>query len=74
MCKVLVEESKTFLQGNDDPDGGNSRNNKNSASTLHLIEFCIFNNNTLNYFKNQTNGIIMTGEKIKYKAATDDWI
>jgi O-acetyl-ADP-ribose deacetylase (regulator of RNase III) len=64
-AKILVEESKTFLQGNDDPDGGNSRNNNNSASTLHLIEFCIFNNNTLNYFKNQANGIIMTGEKIK---------
>jgi O-acetyl-ADP-ribose deacetylase len=44
-AKILVEESKTFLQGNGDPDEGNSRNNNNSASTLHLIEFCIFNNN-----------------------------
>jgi O-acetyl-ADP-ribose deacetylase len=50
-AKILVEESKTFFQDNDDKDGANSRNNNNSASTLHLIEFCIFDNNTLNYLE-----------------------
>ena len=60
-AKILVKESKTFFQDNDDKDGGNSRNNNNnnnnSASTLHLIEFCIFDNNTLNYFENQFDSI-----------------
>jgi O-acetyl-ADP-ribose deacetylase len=49
-AKILVEESKTFLQGNND-DYGNSNNN--TISTLDIIEFCIFDNETLDYFENE---------------------
>jgi O-acetyl-ADP-ribose deacetylase len=49
-AKILVEESKTFLQCSNDDYG--SRYN-NTISTLDIIEFCIFDNETLGYFKNQ---------------------
>ncbi|MFL6470749.1 MAG: macro domain-containing protein [Nitrososphaeraceae archaeon] len=49
-AKILVEESKTFLQGDND-DYGNSNNN--TISTLDIIEFCIFDNETLDYFENE---------------------
>jgi O-acetyl-ADP-ribose deacetylase len=53
-AKILVEESKTFLQGNNDDSNSNSNN---TASTLHIIEFCIFDNDTLDYFKNPFDSI-----------------
>jgi O-acetyl-ADP-ribose deacetylase len=55
-AKILVEESKTFLQGNSNDDYGNSNNN-NTISTLDIIEFCIFDNETLDWFKNQFDNI-----------------
>jgi O-acetyl-ADP-ribose deacetylase len=48
-AKILVEESKTFLQ---DSNNDNTSNN-NTISTLDIIEFCIFDNETLVCFKNQ---------------------
>ena len=54
-AKILVEESKSFLQGNNDDDSNN--NNNNTISILHIIEFCIFDSETLDYFKNQFDNI-----------------
>ena len=51
-AKILVEESKTFLQGNNNDDYRNSNNN-NTIATLDIIEFCIFDNETLVCFSNQ---------------------
>jgi len=57
-AKVLVEESKTFLQdSNNDDDYGNSNNNNNTISTLDIIEFCIYDNETLDSFKNQFDNV-----------------
>ena len=53
-AKILVEESKSFLQGNNDDD---SNNNNNTISILHIIELCIFDSETLDYFKNQFDNI-----------------
>jgi O-acetyl-ADP-ribose deacetylase len=53
-AKILVAESKTFLQGSND-DYDSSYNN--TISTLDIIEFCIFDNETLGYFKNQFDDI-----------------
>ena len=51
-AKILVGESKTFLQAsNSNDDWGN--NKKNSTPTLDIIEFCIFDNKTLYYFENE---------------------
>ncbi|MFL6381180.1 MAG: macro domain-containing protein [Nitrososphaeraceae archaeon] len=52
-AKILVEESKTFLQ---DSNNDNTSNN-NTVSTLDIIEFCIFDNETLVCFRNQFNNI-----------------
>ncbi len=54
-AKILVEESKTFLQGNNNDDYGNSNNN--TISTLDIIEFCIFDNETLVCFRNQFDNV-----------------
>ncbi len=60
-AKILVEESKTFLQDSnnddDDDDYGNSNNNNNTISALDIIEFCIYDNETLNWFKNQFDNV-----------------
>ncbi len=59
-AKILVEESKTFLQdsnNDDDDDYGNSNNNNNTISALDIIEFCIYDNETLNWFKNQFDNV-----------------
>jgi len=59
-AKILVEESKTFLQDSnddDDDDYGNSNNNNNTITTLDIIEFCIYDNETLNWFKNQFDNV-----------------
>ncbi|MFL6469675.1 MAG: macro domain-containing protein, partial [Nitrososphaeraceae archaeon] len=52
-AKILVEESKTFLQ---DSNNDNTSNN-NTIATLDIIEFCIFDNETLVCFRNQFNNI-----------------
>ena len=49
-AKILVEESKTFLE---DSNNDNTSNNNNTISGLDIIEFCIFDNDTLDWFKNQ---------------------
>jgi O-acetyl-ADP-ribose deacetylase len=49
-ANILVEESKTFLQANNNDHGNNK---KNSASSVDIIEFCIFDNETLHYFENE---------------------
>jgi O-acetyl-ADP-ribose deacetylase (regulator of RNase III) len=56
-AKILVEESKTFLQGNNNDDYGNSIINNNTVSTLDIIEFCIFDIETLDRFKNQFDNV-----------------
>jgi len=53
-AKILVEESKTFLKGNDDD---NNTSNNNTQSSLHIIEFCIFDNETLAHFENELANI-----------------
>ena len=59
--KILVGESKTFLQAsNSNDDGGN--NKKDTTPTLDIIEFCIFDNETLDWFKNQFDNIRPTNE------------
>jgi O-acetyl-ADP-ribose deacetylase len=62
-AKILVEESKTFLQGNNNDDSDSNSINNNTVSTLDIVEFCIFDNETLEYFQKEfldvkgTNGI-----------------
>jgi O-acetyl-ADP-ribose deacetylase len=50
-ANILVEESKTFLQASNNNENGN--NKKNTASSVDIIEFCIFDNETLHYFENE---------------------
>jgi O-acetyl-ADP-ribose deacetylase len=51
-AKILVGESKTFLQAsNSNDDCGN--NKKDITPTLDIIEFCIFDNETLYYIENE---------------------
>jgi O-acetyl-ADP-ribose deacetylase (regulator of RNase III) len=57
-AKILVEESKTFLQGNNDDYGYSSNNN--TLSILDIIEFCIFDDETLDYFENELANISNT--------------
>jgi O-acetyl-ADP-ribose deacetylase (regulator of RNase III) len=47
-AKILVEESKMFLQHNN-----HHSSNNNTLSTLDIIEFCIFDDETLGYFENE---------------------
>jgi O-acetyl-ADP-ribose deacetylase (regulator of RNase III) len=52
-AKILVEESKTFLQ-----DSNNDNTSHYSTiSTLDIIEFCIFDNENLVCFSNQFDNI-----------------
>jgi O-acetyl-ADP-ribose deacetylase len=53
-AKILVEESKTFLQ---DSNIDNNTSNNHTISTLDIIEFCIFDNDTLDWFKNQFDDV-----------------
>jgi O-acetyl-ADP-ribose deacetylase (regulator of RNase III) len=52
-AKILVEESKVFLEGNNNDDNSNN----NTQSTLYVIEFCIFDNQTLAHFENELANI-----------------
>ena len=57
-AKILVEESKTSLQdSNDDNTSNINNNNNNSISALDIIEFCIFDNETLDWFKYQFDNV-----------------
>jgi O-acetyl-ADP-ribose deacetylase (regulator of RNase III) len=51
-AKILVEESKTFLQGHNNDECRNNNNN-DTLSTLDIIEFCILDDQTLDYFENE---------------------
>ena len=53
MRRYLLK-NQTFLQGDDD---SNSSSGNNTTPTLHIIEFCTFDNDTLDYFKNQFDNI-----------------
>jgi O-acetyl-ADP-ribose deacetylase len=55
-AKILVEESKMFLQGNND----DRSNNNNTLSTLDIIEFCIFDDETLDYFEDEIANVSNT--------------
>jgi O-acetyl-ADP-ribose deacetylase len=56
-CSKILEESKTFLQGNNDE----CRNNgNNTLSTLDVIQFCIFDDETLDYFEDELADITNT--------------
>ncbi|HJT47010.1 MAG TPA: macro domain-containing protein [Nitrososphaeraceae archaeon] len=51
-AKILVGESKTFLQANNSNDDcGN--NKKDTTPILDIIEFCICDDETLYYFENE---------------------
>jgi O-acetyl-ADP-ribose deacetylase (regulator of RNase III) len=52
-AKILVEESKAFLQ---DSNNDNTSTN-NTIAALDIIEFCIFDNETLDWFKNQFDNV-----------------
>jgi O-acetyl-ADP-ribose deacetylase (regulator of RNase III) len=52
-AKILIEESKTFLQGNNNDNYGSNSRNNDTISTLDIIEFCIFDIETLYYFENE---------------------
>ncbi|MFL6359700.1 MAG: macro domain-containing protein [Nitrososphaeraceae archaeon] len=45
-AKILVEESKTFLQWN-------NNNNNDAIPTLDTVEFCVFDDETLDCFRSQ---------------------
>jgi O-acetyl-ADP-ribose deacetylase (regulator of RNase III) len=47
-ANILVKESKTFLQDSNNDDSSNN----NTLSTLDIIEFCVFDDETLDYFEN----------------------
>ena len=47
-------ESKTFLEDN---YNNNNNSNNNTQSKLHIIEFCIFNNETAVHFENELANI-----------------
>jgi O-acetyl-ADP-ribose deacetylase (regulator of RNase III) len=53
-AKILVEESKTFLQWN---NNDNNSNNNDAISTLNTVEFCVFDDETLDCFRNQFDNI-----------------
>jgi O-acetyl-ADP-ribose deacetylase len=45
-AKILVEESKTSLQWN-------NNNNNDAIPTLDIVEFCVFDDETLDCFRSQ---------------------
>jgi O-acetyl-ADP-ribose deacetylase (regulator of RNase III) len=55
-ARILVEESKTFLEGNNNTQNSNISNN-NTQSKLHIIEFCIFDNETAVHFEKELANI-----------------
>ena len=55
-ARILVEESKTFLEGNNNTQNSNISNN-NTQSKLHIIEFCILDNETAIHFEKELANI-----------------
>jgi O-acetyl-ADP-ribose deacetylase (regulator of RNase III) len=53
-AKILVEEAKAFLQNS---NNDNNTSNNHIISTLDIIEFCIFDNETLGWFRNQFDNV-----------------
>ena len=51
MTVNTTASSSKFQASNSNDDRGN--NKKNSTPTLDIIEFCIFDNETLYYFENE---------------------
>jgi len=64
-ARILVEESKTFLEGNNNNNNNtqnsnisnNNISNNNTQSKLHIIEFCIFDNETAVHFEKELANI-----------------
>jgi O-acetyl-ADP-ribose deacetylase len=63
-ARILVEESKTFLEGNNNNNNtqnsniiNNNISNNNTQSKLNIIEFCIFDNETAVYFEKELANI-----------------
>jgi O-acetyl-ADP-ribose deacetylase (regulator of RNase III) len=57
-ARILVEESKTFLEGNNNNNTQNSNiSNNNTQSKLNIIEFCIFDNETAVHFEKELANI-----------------
>jgi len=66
-ARILVEESKTFLEGNNNNTqnsnisnnniSNNNIINNNTQSKLHIIEFCIFDNETAVHFEKELANI-----------------
>ena len=57
-ARILVEESKTFLEGNNNNNTQNSNiSNNNTQSKLHIIEFCMFDNETAIHFEKELANI-----------------
>ena len=57
-ARILVEESKTFLEGNNNNNTQNSNiSNNNTQSKLHIIEFCILDNETAIHFEKELANI-----------------
>ncbi len=58
-AKILVDESKAFLEGNNNNNNTQNSNNSNNntQSKLHIIEFCIFDNETAVHFENELANI-----------------
>jgi O-acetyl-ADP-ribose deacetylase len=57
-ARILVEESKTFLEDNNNNNTQNSNiSNNNTQSKLHIIEFCIFDNETAVHFEKELANI-----------------
>ena len=59
-AKILVEESKTFLQRNN-----NNNNNDAISTTLDTVEFCVFDDETLDCFRTQFDNIKHTKQYYK---------
>ena len=52
-ARILVGQSKTFLQASTSNDDCGNNNKRDTTPTLDIIEFCIFDNETLYYFENE---------------------
>jgi O-acetyl-ADP-ribose deacetylase (regulator of RNase III) len=56
-ARILVEESKTFLEGNNNNTQNSNISNNNTQSKLHIIEFCILDNETAIHFEKELANI-----------------
>ena len=58
--QILVGESKTFLQASTSNDDRGNNNKRDTTPTLDIIEFCIFDNETLYYFENEFANLLIS--------------